>query len=88
MQLQKIAVKKNTLVWGTFFALLMAGQLVSWFVLMAGEFLSVPARENFSPIVNIVLNTYGMAITIWCAVKLRGLEKDVLDPVSGTETRS
>ncbi len=36
MQLQKIPAKRNTLVWMTFFALLMAGQLLSWFVLMAG----------------------------------------------------
>ncbi len=87
MQLQRIAVKKNTFVWMTFFALLMAGELLSWFVLMAGEFLSGPARETFSPIVNVALNSYGMVITIWCAVKLRPLQKDVLDPVSETETR-
>ena len=87
MQLQKIAVKKNTFVWMTFFALLMAGQLLSWFVLMAEEFLSGPARENFSPIINMALNSYGMVITIWCALKLRGLQKDILDPVSETETR-
>jgi hypothetical protein len=87
IQLQKIVVKKNTFVWMIFFALLMAGQLLSWFVLMAEEFLSGPARETFSPIINMALNSYGMAITIWCAVKLRGLQKDILDPVSETETR-
>lgn len=88
MQLQKIPAKRNTLVWMTFFALLMAGQLLSWFVLMAGEFLSAPVRDNFSPIVNVVLNTYGMAITIWCAVRLRGLERDLPESVSETETRN
>ena len=87
MQLQRIGVRRNTQVWMLFFALLMAGQLLSWFAQMGGELLKPGARESFLPLVDIVLNTYGMLITLWCAAKLRSLEKDLPSPISETEPR-
>jgi uncharacterized membrane protein len=84
-QLQKIPLRKNTLVWMLFFALLMVGQLASWFVFMLEEFLSQPVRDSMSPIANVVLNCYGMGITLWCAAKLRGLPKDLSTSISETE---
>jgi hypothetical protein len=85
MQLQKIPLRKNTMVWMTFFGLLMVGDLAAWFVLMGEEILSQPAREQVAPISNAVLNGFGIAITIWCAVKLKGLAKDLPSPVSEAE---
>ncbi len=85
MQIHKTQVRSNTSVWMLFFALLMAGQLASWFVLMTEEFLSQPARENVSPIANLILNFYGIVITLWCAVKLRGLPKDLSTSISEPE---
>jgi hypothetical protein len=77
LTLQKIPTPKNTSVWMIFYALLMAGQLASWLVVMTGEALSQPARDTFSPTANLVLNSYGILITLWCAAKLRGLPKDL-----------
>ncbi len=87
MQLQKITLRKNTAVWMIFFGLLMAGQLASWLVLMADEFLSPSARESFSPLAGAALNFYGIVITLWCAAKLRGLQKDLSTSLSETEPR-
>ena len=87
MQIQKVARRKNTSVWMTFFSLLMAGQLVSWFVLMADEFLNQQMRESLAPIANLSLNSYGIVITLWCTAKLRGLPKDLSATVSETEPR-
>jgi glucan phosphoethanolaminetransferase (alkaline phosphatase superfamily) len=85
MQIHKTVVRANTFVWMLFFGLLMAGLLVSWFVLMTEEFLSQPARDIVSPIANFVLTFYGMVITLWCAVKLRGLPKDLSTSISEAE---
>lgn len=85
MQLHKTPTRNNTHVWMLFFGLLMAGQLASWFVMMTEEFLSPAARESVSPIANMVLNFYGIVITIWCAFKLKGLPKDVSTSVSEAE---
>lgn len=74
---QKITLPRNTSVWMTFFALLMIEQLASWMTLLIFEALGKPAQDNFSTISNSVLNAYGIVITIWCAVKLRGLPKDI-----------
>jgi hypothetical protein len=87
LQIQKIQARKNTSVWMIFFALLMAGQLVWWFVLMAGDFLSQPARERLAPIATVVVNFYGIVITLWCAAKLGGLPKDLSTAISETEPR-
>jgi hypothetical protein len=61
----------------TFFALLMVEQLASWFVLLADDALRQPTQGNFAPIADLVLNLYGILITLWCAVKLRGMSKDI-----------
>ena len=87
MQIHKTPVPSNTSVWMIFFGLLMVGQLASWFVLMAEEFFSQAVRDSVSPIVNIVLNFYGIVITLWCAIKLRGLPKDLSTSISEPEPR-
>jgi hypothetical protein len=88
LTLQKILTPKNTTVWMIFYALLMVGQIASWLVLIAEETISQPARDTFSPIANLVLNFFGMVITVWCAFRLRGLPKDIPSPVSETEPPS
>ncbi len=85
MGMQRVAARKNTIVWMLFFGLLMAGQLLVWFELIVMEFVAEGARANFSTAATILLNFYGLVITLWCAAKLRGVAKDIPAPVSETE---
>ena len=85
MNLQKIPTPRNTSVWMMFYMLSMAGLLAYWFVLIMEEMMSEPVRNAVSPGVNLFLNVYGIVVTIWCAVKLRGLPKDIAASVSETE---
>jgi hypothetical protein len=87
MTLQKVTPPKNTSVWMIFYALLMVAQLASWLVLTADQFLSAAAKEPFQNSVNVVVNSYGIVITLWCAVNLRGLSKDIPSQISETEPR-
>jgi uncharacterized membrane protein len=80
LTVQKIITPRNTSTWMIFYALLMVGQLVSWFTLMTGQMLSDGVREQFSNIASLIINSFGMVITLWCAVKLRGLPKDIPSP--------
>jgi uncharacterized membrane protein len=77
MTLQKIPTPNNTLVWMIFYALLLIGQLISWCALVVEQYLNQSGRGTFSTIANLVINSYGILITIWCVLKLRGLPKDV-----------
>jgi hypothetical protein len=85
LKMQKIQTPRNTSVWMIFYAFSMAGLLAYWFVLIMEEMMSEPVRNALSPGVNLFLNVYGMVITIWCVVKLRGLPKDMAASVSETE---
>lgn len=87
LRLQKIPTPRNTLVWMTFYALFLVEELASWLVLMTEETLNPAARDQFSAVASLVINSYGIVITLWCALKLRGLPKDIPSPVSETEPR-
>lgn len=77
LTLQKIHTPKNTLVWMIFYALEMIGRLASWFVLITDVSLSPAAREQVWSIAILTINSYGIVITLWCAIKLRGVPKDI-----------
>jgi uncharacterized membrane protein len=87
LALQKTPLPKNTAVWMIFYTLLMIGQLAAWLVLMTDETLSAAARTTFSPIANLVLNIFGIGITLWCAAKLRNSAKDLPSTLSEPEPR-
>jgi hypothetical protein len=76
-RLQKLALPHNTFVWMIFYALLLAGQIVIWFLLLLEETLGQTSSALGPQLVETALATYGIAITIWCGVKLRALPKDL-----------
>jgi len=77
LRLQKITLPHNTFVWMLFYALLLAGQIVTWLLLLLEEFLNLPSAAVAPQCISLALNTFGIAITLWCALKLRALPKDV-----------
>ncbi len=85
MQLQAIVTPNNTFVWTRFYALAMIGLLVNWVVLVIEPFMKGPLKDSFKPLALLVLNLYSMAITLWCALKLKGLSKNLPAPVSETQ---
>jgi hypothetical protein len=76
-RLQKLTLPHNTFVWLVFYALLLAEQIVTWMLLLLEESLNLTSTAVASQLITLTLNTFGIAITLWCAVKLRALPKDV-----------
>jgi hypothetical protein len=76
MRAQKIALPHNTFVWMVFYALLMGGQIVTWMLLLLVDALALSASA-FATFINIAMDTFSVAITVWCAIRLRALPKDV-----------
>jgi hypothetical protein len=73
LRTQKIALPNNTFVWLVFFELLLAVEVVMCIYAIAGPLFN-EATEN---IADIVFNTYGIAITLWCVWKLRPVTSDL-----------
>jgi diacylglycerol kinase len=76
MRVQKITLPHNTFVWMVYYALLMGGQIVTWMLLLLVDALALSASA-FATCINIAVDTFSVAITVWCAVRLRALPKDV-----------
>jgi hypothetical protein len=70
---QKIALPNNTHVWLVFFELLLAVEVLICIYAIAGPLLNETAED----IANIVFNTYGIVITLWCVWKLRPVASDL-----------
>ena len=77
VRLQKLALPSNTSVWMIFYALFLGAQIVTWFVSLLEVYLGQTSNSSFPQITELVFTLYGMAITVWCAVKLRALPKDL-----------
>ena len=87
IQIHKVVIRKNTLVWMIFFSLSLIGQLAASFAEMTAQSLEANAREKFWTMAVLFLNTFGAVISLWCVAKLRGLPKDLSAPISETEQR-
>lgn len=70
---QQIALPNNTFVWLRFFELLLAAEVVTCIYAIGAPLM----KQNVEDIVDIVLNLYGIAITLWCVRKLRAIASDV-----------
>jgi hypothetical protein len=77
LRLQKITLPHNTFVWMVFYALLLGGQIVTWSLLLLEDALSLPSTAFATQFISLVLDTFGMVITVWCALRLRALPKDL-----------
>ena len=74
---QKVVLPNNTFVWMVFLALSLCAQVTQWLFLFLAETLRQPGASAFVQIIEMILVSYVMAISIWCAVKLKALPKDV-----------
>lgn len=70
---QGIALPNNTHVWLIFFELLLAAEVLMCLYAIAGPLLNETA-EN---IADIVFNTYGIGITLWCVWRLRPIASNL-----------
>jgi hypothetical protein len=69
---QKLSPPRNTFVWLVFYELILLGEIVNCFLLQIAGVFNQPAANA----VTLALLTYGMAITLWCAIKLRALHPE------------
>jgi hypothetical protein len=77
MRQQKVAAANNTFVWMVFLRLFLFEQAAQWLILLVEETLGRRTSPAFEEVTQIVLMSYVMAISIWCAVKLKALPKDL-----------
>jgi hypothetical protein len=77
LRVQKITLPHNTFVWMVFYALLMGGQVVTWLFWLLQNILNQPSSALASQVASFALDAFGISITVWCAVKLRALPKNL-----------
>ncbi|HEY7212449.1 MAG TPA: hypothetical protein VH477_19390 [Bryobacteraceae bacterium] len=70
---QKITTSGNTAVWLVYFQLLLAAEVLTCFLLIAGRAFSTVVIDSLE----FSLNLYQISITIWCTWKLRGIASGV-----------
>ena len=71
---QNIPRPHNTAIWVVFWQLdLLAEVLYCFYILMS----QVTGKTALSDVVYLLFGTYGIAITLWCILKLRALPSDV-----------
>jgi hypothetical protein len=66
MRAQNVTVPRNTSVWLVYFELLLAAEVLSCFLLLIP-----PIKGTGGELVNLAYLLYGMAITVWCSIRLR-----------------
>ncbi|HLH01866.1 MAG TPA: hypothetical protein VKX25_03790 [Bryobacteraceae bacterium] len=70
---QNVALPANTLVWLLYYKLLLAGEVVWCFLLITGEIINATALDSLQ----LVLNLYEIAVTLWCVWRLRSIASGV-----------
>jgi hypothetical protein len=78
MRAQKLSPPRNTFVWLIFYELILLGEIGDCFLTQISHLFSPASKE----IVILVLLVYGMAVTVWCAAKLRRLPETPSETVS------
>ena len=80
MRAQKLSPPRNTFVWLVFYELILLGEIVNCFLLQISGVFSPAGAE----ILTLALLTYGMSVTLWCAIKLRALPPEApSEPANG-----
>ena len=78
LRAQQTPIPNNTFVWLIFLQLSLVAELVACF----GGIFAQLASATVTSVLDLCLLTYGLAITIWCAAKLRRVPSDVPTPAS------
>jgi hypothetical protein len=79
MRAQKLSPPRNTFVWLVFYELVLLGEIVSCFVVQISSMFSAAGKE----ILTLALLSYGMSVTVWCAIKLRALPREAPSEPAG-----
>jgi hypothetical protein len=69
LRTQKLVPPRNTSVWLLFYELILLGEIATCFLLQISGIFSQMVAE----ILMLAVMSYGMGVTLWCAIKLRGL---------------
>jgi hypothetical protein len=72
LRTQKLAPPRNTSVWLLFYELILLGEIATCFLLQISGIFSQMVAE----ILMLALMSYGMGVTLWCAIKLRSLHTE------------
>jgi len=78
---QHIEMPRNTFVWLVFFQLALTGEVLACLFTISGPLLSAFVRELLA----FVLTLYGVAITVWCVLKLRAIPSDLASASEGAK---
>lgn len=70
---QHIETPRNTFVWLVFFQLALIGEVLACLFTISGPLLNAEIRELLA----FILSLYGVAITIWCVLRLRAIPSDL-----------
>ena len=70
---QHIEMPRNTFVWLVFFQLALIGEVFACLFTISGPLLSADIRELLA----FILSLYGVAITVWCVLKLKAIPSDL-----------
>lgn len=70
---QNIVCPNNTFVWMVFYEFILVGEVLSCLIAIAYPLVNAKAEDLF----NLVLLTYGIVVTGWCILKLRGIASGV-----------
>ena len=70
---QNVLLRANTLVWLSYYRLLLAGEVIWCFLLITGELMNPTALDTFQ----LLLNLFEIGIALWCMWRLRGLASGV-----------
>ena len=73
IRVQKLERPHNTSVWLAYWELTLVGEVLECFFFLAASLL----KKTGVDVVDILFNTYGIAITGWCIFKLRALPSDL-----------
>jgi hypothetical protein len=76
-RLQKIPFPHNTFVWMIFYGLTLASQIAIFFIIFVEEALGQSSTSIVGQVTETTAGLYGIAVTIWCGLRLKALPKDV-----------
>jgi hypothetical protein len=74
LKAQSVELPNNTFVWMRYFELALLAEVVNCF---SSVVISAVKSTQAMGIINIVFISYGIAITIWCVLRLRMIQSDV-----------
>jgi hypothetical protein len=77
LRAQKITLPHNTFVWLIFYVLLLGAQVLTWLLWLLEYGLNLSSTALATQLISFGQDSFGILITVWCAVRLKALPKDL-----------